>query len=82
MYNNTPFRSVFLFIKGGIMTQSELDDLIGSLRTEKLMLIKSKEKVTDDTKIKAIEKRILEVNKQMMDLREKYKKEKEENERN
>lgn len=59
------------------MKQKELDDLIGSLRMEKLMLIKSKDRVTDDIKIKAIEKKIVEVNKEMKNLREKFKKEKE-----
>ncbi len=59
------------------MKQNDLDDLIGSLRMEKLMLIKSKDRVTDDIKIKAIEKKIVEVNKEMKNLREKFKKEKE-----
>lgn len=64
------------------MNREELDEKISSLRIEKLMLQKSKERVTDDTKIKAIEKRILEVNKEMKEEIEKFKKEKEKNERN
>lgn len=64
------------------MKREELDDKIGALRIEKLMLQKSKERVTDDTKIKAIEKRILEVNKEMKEEIENFKKEKEKNERN
>ena len=64
------------------MNREELDEKIGALRIEKLMLQKSKERVTDDTKIKAIEKRILEVNKEMKEEIENFKKEKEKNERN
>ncbi len=65
------------------MKQKELDDAISEVRTEKLMLIKTKAKLTDDSKIKAIEKRIVAVNKEMKNLRDKFKKEKEkENERN
>ena len=64
------------------MNREKLDDKIGSLGIEKLMLQKSKERVTDDAKIKAIDKRILEVNKEIKEEVEKFKKEKEKNERN
>ena len=64
------------------MNREKLDDKIGALRIEKLMLQKSRERVTDDTKIKAIDKKILEVNKEMKEEIEKFKKEKEKNERN
>lgn len=57
------------------MKREELDNKISLLRTEKLMLIKSKAKHKDLLKIKAIEKRIVEVNKEMKNLREDYKKE-------
>ena len=64
------------------MNRESLDDKIGALRIEKRMLQKSMERVTDDTKIKAIEKRILEVNKEMKEEIENFKKEKEKNGRN
>lgn len=64
------------------MNREELDEKIGALRIEKLMLQKSKERVTDDAKIKAIDKRIIDVNKEMKEEIEKFKKEKEKNERN
>ncbi len=57
------------------MLQSEMDDKISALRIEKLMLIKSKERVTDSDKILAIEKRIVQVNNEMKELRRKFKNE-------
>lgn len=52
-----------------------MDDKISALRIEKLMLIKSKERVTDSDKILAIEKRIVQVNNEMKELRRKFKNE-------
>ncbi len=53
--------------------QEELDQKIATLRMEKLMLLRTKEKCNDKEELFSIEKKIIEVNLKMKDLRKKYK---------